>query len=310
MNLNGRTPREATSCGSKDLGAQPHNKKDPAAAGSFEYLKELFFSFNHLFLHEIVDTFDCPQSLNRNHPHDCVRLIGRKIVNGLERAEMQRARGFGKHFCSLAHVFRRGKFTGSLNDDGPFFTLGFGLLGDRTFEVVRKNDVLEFNACHINAPWSGCRINMVFNTFGNILAVLQKLVQGHLTDHVTHGYLRKLGHGVVEVFHCQHGFCCVGNLVVNHRVHADGDIVLGNGFLFRNIHGLGADIHLCHRLNNREHKPPARIFDHFILTELKENPSFIFVHLADADKDDDQHDDENRGSQECEKQFHREIISE
>ncbi len=111
------------------------------------------------------------------------------------------------------------------------------------------------------------------------LAVREDCVQFNLAQHGAQGGLGELAGGVEEVLHLDDGLHGLDHAEVVHRVDLDGDVVLGDHVLRRNVHhhrAQGDPRHLVHQRDEQEHaRPlgadgPAQAEDHAAL-ELGQN---------------------------------------
>ncbi len=80
----------------------------------------------------------------------------------------------------------------SVNDLGPLLTLGLGLLRYRALHLRGQIDVFDFHHGDLDAPWIGALIQDFLELHVESLALREKIVQLHLTQHTTQRRLREL----------------------------------------------------------------------------------------------------------------------
>jgi hypothetical protein len=104
-----------------------------------------------------------------------------------------------------------------------------------------------------------------------------------------------LGNRVPEILDFENGLSCVNDAIINDGVNTARNVVFRNSFLIRHVNGLGANIHLGHRLKNRKYDSPTGLRELGKPTEREFHPALILVYLANRGKQDQNNDPkENR----------------
>ncbi len=176
---------------------------------------------------------------------------------------------FGFEDCALFGTFSAGDSCGAvaicLKYQGATLAFGFHLAVHGLSNISRRLNALEFHTHNANAPFVSCFIEDVAQRDVDLLAASERLIQLHLTNNVTQIGLCQFGCSHVEVGDVVKQFKGIGGLVVDYGIYRNGDVVLGDDLLWRNIHDVLTHIDLCHSVDkgNEQMKtglPSAQVF--------------------------------------------------
>ena len=141
----------------------------------------------------------------------------------------------GGLLVALSHQDHRLLLALSPENGLPALTLCLHLLLHSFLNSSRRNDILKFHSCHLNAPWIGGNIQRLLHLGIDGLSGGKGLIQFQITDNITKG-------SGCQILYCQKrtlhtisihlGIC---NIKKYHRINLHSYIILGNNRLGRKI---------------------------------------------------------------------------
>ncbi|MPN12380.1 hypothetical protein SDC9_159698 [bioreactor metagenome] len=185
-----------------------------------------------------------------------------------------------------------------MQDRGPLVALGAHLLLHRLLDRRRRVDRLDLHAIDPDAPLAGGVVEDRTQLGVDLLAGGQRTLQVHAADHVAQGRHGELVDGLQIVRHLVDRGTRIGDLVVEHRVDVDHQVVLGDDRLWWGGEDLLADVQSAvdpvgqrddevqPRLEGRPVTPEA-LDD--VATRLRDHP-----HRAEDEEDHQDRRDEDR----------------
>src|SRR5215831_12593413 len=179
----------------------------------------------------------------------------------------------------LALAFR-GQYFGTL------LALGLHLPAHRLDKVLRRYDVLNFDAVDLDAPRRGRSIDDSQQTFVDFVTMRQHLIEFHGAHHGTDIGHRELDDGLVEL---RNLVACLGgveHLKKHDAVYRNAGVVLGNDLLLRNVHHLFHHIHpATDPVDEGDDQVKAGPQHSRVAAESLNGPIIALWHRLDAEKD-------------------------
>ena len=177
----------------------------------------------------------------------------------------------GRLLLALGLEYRRLPEALGLENVGALVALGFHLPAHRVDQVLRRLDVLDLDARHLDAPGHGRIVDHPQQPVVDVVALGEGFVQVHRADHGA-----DVGHGQVDNRQAQ-VVDLVGrlgrvlHLVEQHRVDPDHSVVLGDHFLAGNIEHLLHHVHApADALKDRSDEVKARLHGLLVAAEALE----------------------------------------
>jgi len=104
-----------------------------------------------------------------------------------------------------------------------------------------------------------------------------------------------LGNCPEHVLDLVDGFAGVDDFVVNNGVHFAGNVVAGDGFLFGDVNGFGADVDFSKVLVDGPDQMPSGFKQAGVAAHGVDDSSFVLVDLFEEGKDEDKNKDGDDG---------------
>jgi len=186
------------------------------------------------------------------------------------------------------------EFALGIDDLGPAFAFGLGLLGHGPLHFLGQVDVLELDVGHLDAPGTGVLVEDGLHLAVDLVAVGQDFVQLDAAADAAQGGLGNLGSGVHVVLHFQDGLFRINDAEIDHGVDLDAHIVPGDDVLIGHVQGkVRSDtLVIRSRTGSRMMSPGPLVVDD--PAQAENNAPLIFVEHSKRGNPKKDHQDQKR----------------
>ena len=188
---------------------------------------------------EVVDCLRTAAADGGRHHFRRLGLGGGTALARLGVAERGLAPALGLQDLGLFGTLRLGDLGGAvafgLEDLGPLFALGLHLPGHGLDHILRRYDVLQLDAQHLDAPGVGRLVDDRQQPVVDLVAFRQHIVERQAAHDVADVGQCEVGDRLHQVAHLVGRGARVNDLIERDRVDADDRIVLGDHLLLRNV---------------------------------------------------------------------------
>ena len=190
-----------------------------------------------------------------------------------------------------------------VDDLGPPLPLGLGLLGDGPDHVLGQVHLLHLHELDLDAPGVGVLFDDLLESGVQLVALREEVVERDLAEDAAQGRLGELGGGVEVILDVDDALERVDDPEVEDGVDLHRDVVLGDDVLGRDVHRdePQADLHDAVDRGEDQDDPGALGLGQDP-AEPEDDPALVLPQDLDGVqdvKDDDPHDDDQRGGWVC-----------
>ncbi len=140
---------------------------------------------------------------------------------------------------------------------GPALSLCLRLCRHHAFHLLGELNLFNLHGGDLDAPGVGVLVDNLLKHLVEPLPLGEQLIKLGLAEDIAQGGLGYLGGGSDMVQDLDHGALRVNYPEVNYGVHPDGDIVLGDYLLVRDIHGDDTQVYLHHPVHEGDDEEQA-----------------------------------------------------
>ncbi len=172
---------------------------------------------------------------------------------------MQRGRLVGHRLGRLGQLLGRLEFGVGVDDPGPPVAGGLRLAGHRPLHGLRQRHVLDLHPVDLHAPAQRRTVDHHFQALVELLPVGEQVVEVALADDGAQRGLGDLGDREAVVLDLDHRVGGVHDLEVDHRVHPDRHVVVGDALLGGHRHRDDLHVDLTHPVDTRDDHGEPRL---------------------------------------------------
>jgi len=184
----------------------------------------------------------------------------------------------------LPHAF-------GLEDHRALLALGLHLPAHRVHDVLRRNNVLDLDARHFDAPRLGGGVDHRQKPRVDLVAMREELVQVHRAHDRAHIRHDDVAQSRLKIGDLIGRAASVEHLIEGDAVHGHGGIVLGDDLLARDVHDLLHDVEpATDGIDVRNDEPETRRKSLVITAEALDCIVVALGHLAHAHESRDDHE--------------------
>src|SRR5690242_11108386 len=182
----------------------------------------------------------------------------------------------GYEIGRFAELLGRLEFTFGRDYLGAALTLGFGFLSHGSLHIVGQSYILDLHRRDLRAPRLGMLVDDILDLHIYLAGLRQELVEGESSHHIPHGGLADLIDGIIDVLDGYDRLLGIDDVIIGHGGDVDGDIVLGDDLLRRDIHGDGAQSDLGHALEYGYEDDEARAAHTGAFAQEEDDATVVF----------------------------------
>jgi len=176
------------------------------------------------------------EEIQRQWENDRGVLFGGDFGQGAQEAELKGLGILGNDVGGLGELAGGLEFALGVDDLGPPFPFGLGLLGDGPDHVLRQVDLFHLDELDLDAPGVGVLFDDLLEAGVELVPLREKVVERHLAEETPQGRLGQLGGGVDIILDIDHALKRVYDPEVKDGVDLHRDVVLGDDVLGRDVH--------------------------------------------------------------------------
>ena len=164
----------------------------------------------------------------------------------------------GNDIGGLGELARCLELAFGMDDFGPAFALGLGLLGDGPDHVLRKIDMLHLDHLDLDAPRVGALVDDLLELGVELLPLRKEVVKTDLPEDAPERGLGELGSRVEVILDIDYALDRLHNPEIKYRIDLDRDIVPGDDVLRGDVLGNQPEADPDHAVDGREHQDDPR----------------------------------------------------
>src|SRR6266478_7012542 len=246
----------------KHTGEQQHQKKQTDDVPPFQNaFPRAGFPASHCLFSYSAQTLDpAINNIYGQRKHNRCVLLDTYLGQSLQIAQLDSGLLRLKNFGGVSEFLRSFELTVSVNDFGAAFAFGFGLASDGALHLFGNVHLLDFDFGDLDAPGFGILIENDLQFAVDIVTLGENFVQVKLSDHTAQRGLRQLRSGILKICDLRQRQIGIHNAEVTYRVYFNGDVVVSDDVLRRNVERFEAQTDAIKGFDGPENKIHSAAF--------------------------------------------------